>query len=275
MMYAGGKTKGERRTTKGRRSGGFTLVEMLTVIFIIITLLGLLGAAIVSAERYSKKAAIQTCLGHISMAIESYYADFSTYPVSNPTVVAGVPDCSYGGTITSGSAGLAEGLMGYLLSAKDGAGVDTGDGAYGFRMTTGGKGQIKGPYFTPNTNAYSSTSATDQYFIDPLGQRILYYRANPSVAVVPGTTTYFSTSTTAVTVTTSLFNAGDNSAISGSLQGYTAPNSATAFLPLIGNLSGNNIIAATDSPTNKNSYLLVSPGPDGNYFDGNNIINNK
>ncbi len=266
-----------RKAAVPHARGGFTLVEILTVIFIIITLLALLSGAVISAERYSKKAAIQACLGNISTAIESYYSDFSTYPVSDPNA-ADTPNCSYGGSVGSGSAGLAEALMGYLVSTKDGAGPDIGDSAYGFRMTAAaGKGRIYGPYMQATATNYSALSTADQYFIDPTGWRILYYRSSRPT-ITAGTTKYFAS-------TGAIFNDADNSIFLNVLTNYTSPppaanpvntpSTSTAFLNLLGDSNGNNTVDTGELPINTGTFLLVSPGVDGNYFDGNNIVNTK
>jgi len=262
---------------------GFSFVEMLVVIGIIIALLGLLGAAIVAGERSAKKQAISACLGNISQAIESYYVDFNIYPVSDPAI-ADTPNCGYkigaaAAVVTTGASGLAQALLGYLDYAYDGAGPSNGDPMYGFRMTPGGHGRIYGPYMTASSTIVGSNTTTtppSYYFIDPLGQTILYYRANPSITITAGSTAYFAVA--------GIFNDADNSAYLGALQNYsssacTGPADATAghtsfaFRQLLGSASGSNTVAASDAPLNTRTYLLVSPGPDGNYFDGNNIVN--
>ncbi len=67
-------------TARDRRAGGFTLIEILTVLGI----MGLLVAAIfVAAGSLPQKAAIEGTRGlfqQISMALKSYYGEFREYP---------------------------------------------------------------------------------------------------------------------------------------------------------------------------------------------------
>jgi prepilin-type N-terminal cleavage/methylation domain-containing protein len=59
---------------------GFTLVEMLAVIGIIVLLVGILLPTIMSARRNAEKNAVRMELQTIALALDAYKADFGDYP---------------------------------------------------------------------------------------------------------------------------------------------------------------------------------------------------
>lgn len=74
-------------TTSPRRSirpaggsGGFTLVELLVVIGIIVLLLGLLTAAVMRGVPLAQRSATQQWMGSISLAIQNYARDVGELP---------------------------------------------------------------------------------------------------------------------------------------------------------------------------------------------------
>ncbi len=70
---------------------GFTLVEMLVVIVIILILVGLLTPVIGAALAHGKEAAIQAEIGNLDSAIKAYKERYGAYPPSDmatPAVVA-------------------------------------------------------------------------------------------------------------------------------------------------------------------------------------------
>jgi prepilin-type N-terminal cleavage/methylation domain-containing protein len=64
----------------GCNRGGFTLVEMLAVIGIIVLLVGILLPTIMSARRNAEKNAVRMELHTIALALDAYKADFGDYP---------------------------------------------------------------------------------------------------------------------------------------------------------------------------------------------------
>jgi prepilin-type N-terminal cleavage/methylation domain-containing protein len=64
----------------GVRRSGFTLVEMLAVIGIIVLLVGILLPTIMSARRNAERNAVRMELQTIALALEAYKADFGDYP---------------------------------------------------------------------------------------------------------------------------------------------------------------------------------------------------
>lgn len=63
-----------------RNRAGFTLVEMLAVIGIIVLLVGILLPTIMSARRNAEKNAVRMELHTIALALDAYKADFKDYP---------------------------------------------------------------------------------------------------------------------------------------------------------------------------------------------------
>jgi type II secretory pathway pseudopilin PulG len=87
---------------------GFTLVELLVVIGIIIVLIGVLLPMIVRAMRQSQRARIASDFNAISNALDAYKGDFGDYPriIYNPAALS-----IYNGT-GSGAALLGKALLG-------------------------------------------------------------------------------------------------------------------------------------------------------------------
>jgi type II secretory pathway pseudopilin PulG len=66
--------------SRRRNRVGFTLVEMLAVIGIIVLLVGILLPTIMSARRNAEKNAVRMELHTIALALDAYKADFGDYP---------------------------------------------------------------------------------------------------------------------------------------------------------------------------------------------------
>ncbi len=71
------------RTSRSRRRSGFTLVELLVVITIIIILMGLLTPVVINALTAAKNARILTEIGMLDAAFKKYKADVGAYPPSD------------------------------------------------------------------------------------------------------------------------------------------------------------------------------------------------
>src|SRR6476646_5365944 len=114
--------------TSHSKSRGFTLIEILVVIGIILVLAGILLPMLIKAYSYADKSKGAADLQSIALALENYRQDCGDYPRPyNDT------------TNYRGARALCQALVAPGTAAQDGA-----DGL-GFRVRTG-MGQVKGPY---------------------------------------------------------------------------------------------------------------------------------
>lgn len=254
---------------------GFTLIELLVVISIIGILIAILVPAVISAQKQAYISATMGDMRTISTGLQAYHSDFNVYPQSG---LVSNPNTAYGGLITTGKGYeiLAEALLGYLPGEYDGAPGNLGNVGYkggslsqteGFRV--GVSNTVYGPYLDIGANNIVELDANDYYIGDSFPPSagshpnpILYFSANTS----PTTTAVFS-----ATAGAGIFNSTDNSATATApAGGQTASSSGANFLSVI----GANISNATTGSTivGSQNYLLVSAGPDGTYFDGDDIV---
>ena len=256
---------------------GFTLIELLVVISIIGILIAILVPAVISAQKQAYISATMGDMRTISTGLQAYHSDFNLYPQS--TLPAGQTYYYQANSlIQSGKAYeyLAQCLLGYLPGKYDGAPGNSGNAGYnggslsqtkGFRV--GVSNTVYGPYLDIGANNIVELDANDYYIGDSFPPSagshpnpILYFSANTS----PTTTAVFS-----ATAGAGIFNSTDNSATATApAGGQTASSSGANFLSVI----GANISNATTGSTivGSQNYLLVSAGPDGTYFDGDDIV---
>ena len=76
------------------KKNGFTLIELMAVIAIIMVLIGLLMPAISGIRKYSKKRQVKAEIIAIQTAITGYHADYNKWPV--PESHQTEPDKAYG-----------------------------------------------------------------------------------------------------------------------------------------------------------------------------------
>ncbi len=69
-----------RQVQSPRRRSGFTLVELLVVVAIIVILVGILIPAVGSVRKASRVASTQALIVQLQSAIEQYHMDFNAYP---------------------------------------------------------------------------------------------------------------------------------------------------------------------------------------------------
>ena len=274
---------------RGKSSPGFTLIELMVVISIIAILIAILVPVVVIAQQRAYINTTQADMSTIALALGEYHTDFNMYPNSTQASVKISPPGMYSGAIPAGAAYeyLAEALLGYLPGLYDGAPSSAVGASYGY--TTGTLAETKGFSMLPYKRVYgpymdigaanlvmvaNPTVATvrDYYFGDafppPSGNifsPILYYSAEAT----PTTSNIFG-----VVPGQGIFDAPDDSAA-----GATPPTSAPAagspqaqFLALIGNKEMNNTIYPDDQIAGQHGYLLVSAGPDGVYFTGDDVV---
>ena len=70
-----------------KKSRGFTLIELITVISIILILMGLLFPAITGIKELAKKAQAKNDVTNIVTAVKAFYTEYGCYP-GTPTSVA-------------------------------------------------------------------------------------------------------------------------------------------------------------------------------------------
>jgi len=149
-----------------RKSPAFTLIELLVVIAIIALLAGLLLPALNSSRDSAKKSKAQVAIGHLGIALKSYYNEYGYWP-STQTVPTADAELTVGqnqrlyqmlsgsntwlgagiGTFTYTEGGNPRGIVFYEFKASDLAMVD--NTTY-LKVTSGGTTNLVNPW----NNAY-------------------------------------------------------------------------------------------------------------------------
>ena len=148
--------------SRRRRRGGFTLVELLVVIGIIVLIASIATPMVVSARRNANRVRVQSDLNAIATALDAYKNDFKDYP--RPTINPADPN-------TARVPVLAWALLGPWPAAAASGGFGDGADGFGFRTVTGGK--VHGPYLSPEKFPVDNK---DQplYLLDHFGSKIEY-----------------------------------------------------------------------------------------------------
>ncbi|MCK4625995.1 MAG: hypothetical protein KAV00_11835 [Phycisphaerae bacterium] len=160
-------------------ASGFTLVELLVIVSIIVLLIGLLLPALNKFRIAGKKTKVQAIINLIDGACQQYFTDFEDYPPSQD-------NDDYNGW--TGSELIALFLTGYGLDTggdglPDRANLDADDGVdgYGFRLEQ--RGRVYGPY--NGAEKLDTRIDTRPEFVDVFGRlggnAILYYRYDGSI----------------------------------------------------------------------------------------------
>ncbi len=232
------------RNTTSRRTG-FSLIEMLVVIGIILILAGILVPLVGRSWSKAKQTRMAFDMQTVVTGLEAYKHDTRAYPA---VTAAG-----------AGSKALADALIGPGDKA-----VDKQDGP-GFRLHTGGK--VYGPYLQPDkfriSNGTTDADALGKIFpagclLDGNGNPILYYPAHASVDVTA--TSKFIVNTGTYPVTDALYNYADNYVSSNPATYFTAPK---MFQAMMGDLNASGNIDGSEKAAYTGSYVLWSAGPDG------------
>jgi prepilin-type N-terminal cleavage/methylation domain-containing protein len=274
---------------------GFTLIELLVVIAIIALLIAILLPAVLLAQRNAYESSTQSTMSTISIALEQYHTDFNMYPPSSAVRTSPIyPSSGLPIPVDAAYDYLAEALLGFEPGSTggDGAGAaysstPVGIQAYkGFSMA--GSPKVYGPYVSLTASSITPDAAQAglYYFADSFpasgtstaGQSlpILYFTPDMSPAPVGTTVINYNSATTA----DDIFNTADDSAAPGAgAFSPTAPAGGSssgqvdgpAFLALLGATNGNATVAG-QTILGSNTFLLVSAGADGTYFNGSNIV---
>jgi len=178
---------------------GFTLVEMLVVVVIIIGLLSILVPAITSVTATAGQVAEKQFLGAIQVALKNYQLDHESYPPSDTTDLAddanlttfGMTQDLFHDTYTGPGGNVpyqgAELLVQALLGPRNSDGTN-GDGLNGYGFKQGGRSY--GPYLAikhENTLVIRDSPAPNQpWRLAMVSSQskapILYYRADSAGA---------------------------------------------------------------------------------------------
>jgi prepilin-type N-terminal cleavage/methylation domain-containing protein len=103
----------KRLIRQSENKAGFTIVELLTVMSIIVILIGLLVPALNAARRYASNVKQEAQFHSIDAALELFKNDFGDYPDSS--TAGKTPDTDEGGIDYPGAARLCEALVGQDL----------------------------------------------------------------------------------------------------------------------------------------------------------------
>jgi len=229
------------------RRGGFTLVEVLVIIGIILALLAILLPSAGRAWKVGQRTRMELDLGTISQALELYKQDHGDYPR--------VYVARYGAWT------LGQALIGpYPAVDPSGKGIQDGADGPGFRThppvkdSSGNlvpQGRVYGPYLDPAKWKISpSYEILDRYGLQP----ILYYPAYKPANINLANGYVADGDYPSATGTRKMprFNAQDNN-------GYLKKETLQV---LMGDTNQNGMIDGTEQPAFAGDFLLWSAGPD-------------
>ncbi len=135
--------------TKGRK--GFTLIELMVVIAIIIILAAIAIPNYLTMTARAKKSRVASDFAALATALETYRTDWGAYPTAASAQTLVVASTSYGELTGIGSPATVN------IAGKYTASGDQGPIAY---MTSNIVDSMKNPYNSANTYAYASASGT-------------------------------------------------------------------------------------------------------------------
>ena len=291
------------KTRAGRRKG-FSIVELLTVMSIIVLLMSILLPAFNKMKRYAKNVKQMTQFKSIDGAMELYNAKWDGYPESSYDPVSG--DGGLGAVVLSDNM-LGRDLLGYTPNVADyNNTADTSGRETYLEIENANAYMIKCiygvdtmtyknrnvlcdiyttvSYFNPNDN-------TDRMNGRKVGMPILYFKANTAGTTHPVDETQTSSAGYDNGVepddSTNIYNHADNAAIVS----LGVPNT-TLKHPMDETTAGtfgspakqcspyyfyneiwNNKVTSSDRPNKAETYILMSAGFDGLYGTKDDIFN--
>ncbi len=291
-----------------RRARGFTLIEMLVVIGIIVVLAGILIPVSIRAFNKADRAAIRLHMLGIETALEAYKADFGSFPTTS--LDATTSPFSASSPNTWGVDINATGLRGARTLAKAlvGAGeqgsfasanvvatpvhVIGQDGNNGFGFRTVGRGgvvnassKVHGPYLDmstyriaiatatnvdPDWNNSTYDAARDQIVIlDRVRRPVLYYPQINASAQVNAIVGTINTSTERQGLVSG--NDANTTAMYRGSDNSSFLSEATLRVAL-GDVNANGRLDAGESQSFRGPYILWSGGPDLNFATQANVL---
>lgn len=288
---------------------GFTIIELLTVMSIIIILISVLVPGLNLARRYAKRVKQKAQFHSISVALEQFSADYGGYPESTflPVPPGGAP-------FTTGAQRLAEALMGRdrrgfdPQSSWDAEADSVSIDIYANDpLTPEGLASLdrrKGPYLpdmaafqvgelyaatvdvypgTPTATVKPAPVLTDEYTVKNVtvggksvkaGSPVLYYKANVSSTLFPDPNL---AAFTDAEVDASIINSRDNEELIalGTVKSAIVPHlfGSTAAGRKIFYEAIRNPQMSPPWPYNQDSYILISAGFDGVFGTPDDVFN--
>ena len=266
------------------RRGGFTLVELLVVIGIVVLLVALLLPALTRSVQSARRTRVKVELSGIATALDAYKSDFGDYPrlgtAADP--INAVP--------TPGGSLLARALMGPAPANAVAAAPQFQDGygdpdapTFGFKdqrqvINRGGAtavsfpGPVRGPYLDPaKFKMKASTDAAvigakltygpDTTLLDSrFNAAILYYAARfqePDVGIGTNFVGPFAAS---------LFNSNDNVLALPLAVPNGSPPEERGLGQLLGDANKDGHIGPGEAAATKGPFLLIAQGNEDGYL---------
>jgi len=281
-------------TKKSVKKSAFTIVELLTVMSIIVILIGLLVPALNHVRKYAKEVKQRAQFHAINVALEFFNGEFEGYPSSSATGTEpdGTED-AYCGAMKLAEAMVGKDLMGvHPDTVFNSSGEDYNSNQLYTAATMNSR---KGPYLPiENANAYRMDEiypsvnpflpgnivlcdvfgqVTNRSTGAKIGMPILYYKANTSRI-----------SHTVNNPGNSIFNYLDNQELLllGKPWEQNNPTENVHNLAKEGTFpdgarfyenTRNYQVTNVTMPFNKDTYILISAGYDGEYGTSDDICN--
>jgi prepilin-type N-terminal cleavage/methylation domain-containing protein len=242
-----------RRLSSRRR--GFTVIELLVTVGIIVLLAGIAIPMAMRAYRNAEVSRVRMDLQAISTALEAYKQDHGDYPrVPYP---ASDPPRNY-----VGANFLMWSLVAPSTEANDGA-----DGP-GFRTRPGGQGKVYGPYLKPEAFTLGKTDGSppsadfsDAVLLDKTKKAVLYFPARASKPDLGQANSFVARATTADNFRP-LYNAYDNKLID-----------LADMRRSLGDADADGRIDSGETAKYTGPFILWCAGPDGEYGNEDDITN--
>jgi prepilin-type N-terminal cleavage/methylation domain-containing protein len=164
---------------KARRCG-FTLIELITVVTIIVLLFSLVVGGFTFADRFSKRSKSEVTIKAVRSALENYKEDFGGYPeVALPDTSIEIAQKVY---IVGGGACLYQAMSGDgidQIKGATGGGVPESDGNLDDNET-------KNVKMADMPNELWAKTDGLYYIIDGFGHPLRYIKSAPTQSAIPG-----------------------------------------------------------------------------------------
>jgi type II secretory pathway pseudopilin PulG len=266
----------------------FTIVELLTVMSIIVILIGLLVPALNKVKDFAREVKQRAQFHSIDAAIELFSTQFDGLPNSSAT---GPDNESYCGAMKLAEAMVGQDLMGFHPDSVFNSNGQDLNKNWLYDPAKLDRSARKGPYLpVENSNAYKMNEIYDETNIvnknflktslvlcdvfrqvsnkstgQKIGMPILYYKANPAKLLHDSTKPALS-----------IYNYLDNADLvtlgrpfDDNAAHRLADNSGERFYINTKNTQ----VTTTTMPYNKDTYILISAGTDGEYGTSDDICN--